>query len=71
MAKTKPLTALDYFRAGHDTMSIKSILKITEAEALEQLSRERSALLGRPDPYRSVSPSARGPSGLIAYAGQA
>lgn len=43
MSKWHPLTAYDYFKIGHDTAAIAQIMKITEAEALEQLSRERSA----------------------------
>ncbi len=42
------MTALELFRSGKDTLEISEILKITEAEALEQLSRERSASLGEP-----------------------
>lgn len=44
-------TALDLFRIGHDTVEIARILKITEAKALEQISQQRSAMLGLPSPY--------------------
>lgn len=65
-----PLTAYELFRAGHDTMSIKTILRITEAEALEQVSSQRCASLGIPDPYKSHSPGqVAWPSGRVAYAG--
>lgn len=55
MALPKPLSAYQLFKFGHDTLSIASILGITEAEALEQVSSQRSALLGLPDPH-AVSP---------------
>jgi hypothetical protein len=59
-------TALDYFRAGRDTADIASILNISEALALEQVSKQRSAVLGKHDPYEQ--PVKRGP--LVRYAGQ-
>lgn len=49
--KPKPLTAHQLFKIGHGTDSISSILGITEAEALEQVSSQRSAMLGLPDPH--------------------
>lgn len=51
------MTALELFRAGKDTLAIARILKITEAEALEQLSRQRSADLGLKHPYRHHEPN--------------
>ncbi len=62
-----PLTAYDLVRIGHDTLSISSILSISEAEALKQLSRERSARLGRRNPFitRSEEHAER-----VAYAGR-
>jgi hypothetical protein len=63
-------TALDLFRNGADTVQIALYFRITEARALEQLSRERSAALGIPDPYKSHSPGqVAWPSGRVAYAG--
>lgn len=64
-------TALELFRAGHDTIEIKNILRITESEALAQVSSQRAASLGIPDPYKSHSPRvASWPSGRVAYAGR-
>lgn len=72
MATKHPLTALQLFRFGHDTLAIANILNTTEAMALEQLSRERSAVLGRPDPYNHPiePPLVPWPSGRVAYAGR-
>lgn len=44
-------SALDLWRIGNDTADIARILKITEAKALEQVSKQRSAMLGLPFPY--------------------
>lgn len=64
------VTALDLFRNGSDTVDIALYFRITEAQALEQLSRERSSRLGIPDPYKSHSPGqVAWPSGRVAYAG--
>jgi hypothetical protein len=52
-ARAKAFTALQLFRSGNDTLVIARVLQITEAEALEQLSKERSAVLHRGDPYMS------------------
>lgn len=62
-----PLTAYDLFRIGHDTLSISSILSISEAEALKQVSSQRSARLGRRDPFitRAEERAER-----VAYAGR-
>ena len=69
-----PLSAHKLFRCGHDTESIAAILNISEPEALKQLSRERSARLGRADPYEKSSPAVReanqGRQALVAYAGR-
>jgi hypothetical protein len=70
-----PLSALQLFRLGRDTATIANILRISEAQALEQLSRERSAALGRPDPYSTnLVPVVRevplSRSGRVAYAGR-
>ena len=48
---SRPVSALQLFRDGFDTIAISDFLRITEAEALKQLSRERSAELGVSDPY--------------------
>lgn len=71
----QPISALQLFRLGRDTATIATILQISEAQALEQLSRERSAALGLPDPYSTNSfPAMRevhsAPSGRVAYAGR-
>lgn len=50
-------TALDLFRIGHDTADIARILQITEAKALELVSKQRSAMLGLPHPYASKAVS--------------
>lgn len=44
-------TAHELFNIGHDTVEVARILKITEAKALEQVSSQRSAMLGLPSPY--------------------
>lgn len=44
-------SAFDLWRIGNDTADIARILKITEAKALEQVSKQRSAMLGLPIPY--------------------
>lgn len=64
----QPLQALQLFRVGHDTAAIAEILGITEAEALEQVSSQRSALLRRADPYPSHKVS--WPSGRVSYQGR-
>lgn len=75
MARTKPLTALDYFRAGKNTADIARFLRISEAEALEQVSSQRSAALHLPSPYHPKPKPKRKPigwpAGRVAYAGQA
>lgn len=47
-------------------MSIARILKISEAEALKQVSKQRSAALGLSDPYQHLEPR---PASRIPYAG--
>ncbi len=61
------LTALHLFRAGRDTADIANILRISEAEALKQVSSQRSAQLGLDDPYTGI-PS--WPKGRVPYAGK-
>lgn len=64
-------TARELFLSGYDTAEIASYFRITEANALEQVSSQRSAALGIPDPYKSHSPGqVAWPSGRIAYAGR-
>lgn len=75
-AHRRKFSALTLFRNGHDTAAIASILQISEAQALQQLSRERSAHLGRPDPYSinsrpAVAGSAPRQTRRVAYAGRA
>lgn len=69
----QPLSALQLFRLGRDTATIASILQISEVEALQQVSSQRSAALGQPDPYNSY-PAVReanpGRQALVAYAGR-
>ena len=67
MSYRHPLSVLTLFRSGLDTTDIANHLHITEAEALEQLSRERSALLGRGSPY--VQPEKPVSAPLHRYAG--
>lgn len=43
--------ALDLFRMGWDTFDIAKGTKRTEAEVFEEMSIQRSAEMGRPDPY--------------------
>ena len=50
-------TALDLFRIGHGTADIARILQISEAKALELVSKQRSAMLGLPHPYASKAVS--------------
>lgn len=45
------MNALQLFRAGNDTAQISLILRISEAEALKQVSQQRSAQLGKSSPY--------------------
>ncbi|MGX5719894.1 hypothetical protein [Shinella zoogloeoides] len=68
----RPLSALDLFRAGNDTMQIAARLSISEEEALEQVSSQRSASLRLPSPY-PIHPDAKPtgwPKGKVAYAGR-
>jgi len=60
--------ALTLFRNGHDTAAIAKILKITEPQALKQVSSQRSAALGLSDPY--PVPTTPWPQGQIAYQGR-
>ena len=66
-------TALELLRSGRDTAEIASILRISEALALEQVTKQRSAELGKSSPYRdapvnlSTRPRTRP---LIRYAGR-
>lgn len=46
------MNALALFRSGHDTEQISRILRISEAEALKQVTSQRSAQLGKSSPYR-------------------
>lgn len=69
------LTALELFRAGFDTVDIAAHFQITEAEALLKVSSQRSAFLGRSNPYPknslpAVREAHRWPSGRVAYAGR-
>lgn len=68
MSNGPALTAYDYFKFGHDTAAIASIMKTTEAEALKQLSRQRSAMLCLPDPYQE--PVRNVPRQLVRFAGR-
>ncbi len=70
----KPISALELFRAGNDTMQIAARLSISEEEALEQVSSQRSAALRLrlPSPY-PIRPDAKPtgwPKGKVAYAGR-
>lgn len=58
----EPLSALELFRAGHDTVSISQILRMSEAMALEALTLQRCASLGLSDPYLSASKPVAKPS---------
>ncbi len=59
-------TALDYFRMGHDTLSIARIFRITEAEAYNMLAKEKD----RPQrASRPVPKLASGQPRLVPYAG--
>lgn len=68
------LTALELFRAGFDTVDIAARFQITEAEALLKVSSQRSAFLGRSNPYANSRPAVREASqslqALVAYAGR-
>jgi hypothetical protein len=68
MPSSQSPTALQLFRNGHDTRAIATVLNISEAEALHQVSSERSTLLGRPNPYPSYK--VPWPSGRVSYAGR-
>lgn len=71
---SRPLTALQLFRGGLDTNQIAATLRISEADALEALTLQRSASLGLPDPYELSFPAMReahrGRFGRVAYAGR-
>lgn len=69
------LSALELFRAGFDTVDLMAHFMITEAEALKQVSSQRSAALDRSNPYvRHSRPAVRevplSRSGRVAYAGR-
>lgn len=57
-----------------DTDQIAAVLRISEADALEALTLQRSADLGIPDPYEHSFPATRevhrGRYGRVAYAGR-
>ena len=65
--KADDTTAYDLFERGFYTLEIAAYFKITEAEALKQVSSQRSAKLGLPSPYQSNSTA--WPAGRVAYAG--
>lgn len=68
----KPISALELFRAGNDTMQIAARLSISEEEALAMVSEARSAALRLPSPY-PIHPDAKPtgwPKWQIAYAGR-
>lgn len=65
----RPISALDLFRAGNDTMQIAARLSISEAEALALVSEARSAALLLPSPY-PINPDTKPtgwPKGKFAY----
>jgi len=64
-------TALDLSRNGYDTVQIAAYFRITEAQALKQVTSQRSAMLGLPNPYKFNTPTKEAwPSGRLAYAGR-
>lgn len=68
----RPISALELFRAGNDTMQIAARLSISEEEALAMVCEARSAALRLPSPY-PIHPDAKPtgwPKGQIAYAGR-
>lgn len=65
------IAAYDLFRAGRDTADIAYLLNITEAEALEQVSKQRSAKLVLSDPYERQSvPVGERASAKVPFAGR-
>lgn len=67
------MTALELFRAGHDTAQIAHILRMSEAQALKALTLQRASDLGLASPYSGepVNLSVRPPvSCLMEYAGR-
>jgi hypothetical protein len=52
-----PLSALHLFDNGLNTLDIAAVLGITEAQALEELTRQRSNRLRRPVPYSDLPAS--------------
>lgn len=71
MAVRSSIAAYDLFRAGRDTADIAYLLNITEAEALEQVSKQRSAKLGLSDPYeRQSAPVGDRASAKVPFAGK-
>ncbi|GAA4108729.1 hypothetical protein ACFFTN_01340 [Aminobacter aganoensis] len=50
--KVNPLSALELFRKGWDTVQIAAYHLISEAEALHRLNIERSAAKELPSPYQ-------------------
>ena len=72
MTYRSSIAAYDLFRAGGlDTADIARILKITEASALEQITRQRSAKLGLSDPYERQSvPVGERASAKVPFAGR-
>lgn len=51
--------ALRLFHVGFDTFEIAYLLGIPESQALEQVSSQRSAMLGLSDPYAVAPVSSR------------
>lgn len=67
MTYREPLSVLMLFRSGMDTADIANHLKISEASALERLTKERSASLGKPNPFDPPKEPAR--HKLLPFAG--
>lgn len=68
------LSALELFRAGFDTIDLAAHFNIDEDEALKLVCKQRSAFLGRSNPYANSRPASAEsppwPVGRVAYAGR-
>lgn len=69
--KFRGLPPLHLFRQGYGTDAIAKFLNITEAQALEIVSKQRGAQLGLPSGYSDPRPSKTfWPSGRVGFAGR-
>lgn len=67
MSNGPALTAYDYFKFGHDTYDIARIMKISEAKALKEITKQRSITLGLPYPYSKLKLLRKGQHGYSQF----